>query len=134
MNIRPILDPMTNKNYELTFNNQEDFLWKVLDAACGEECPPDAADYLCDDPGAPDVDEAEVCVQCYLNWAAKAGNPSTPFAKRLAEAIKLACNNECPPTTADFICRAGEDEDTSEETCKMCLQRWAAKPFWKERI
>jgi hypothetical protein len=132
--IRAILDPMTNKPHDLVLNSQEDFLWKVLEAACGEGCPPENVEYLCDSVEATDeTDEAEICSQCYLNWAAKAGVPNTAFAKRLIEAIELACENKCPPDTKDFVCQAGEDEDTSEENCTRCLMRWAVLPFWKER-
>ncbi len=130
---RPILDPMTNKMHDLAFNSQEDFLWKVLEAACKNECPPDSADYLCDGVGFTDEDESKLCAQCYTNWAAKAGEPRTPLAKRILEAIGMAISAACPPDVKDYVCKAGEDDDTSEETCTDCLKRWAALPFWKER-
>ena len=130
----PYNDPMSEKSYRLNFNKQEELLWKILEAACGEECPPDNIEYLCDTKVvASEDEEAELCTQCYLNWAAKAGTPSTPFAKRLFEAIKLACDNECPPDIKDYLCQADAAEDTSSDNCTKCLMRWASKPFWMER-
>lgn len=131
--LRSILDPISNKMHDLDFNTQEELLWKVLEAACGDDCPPDNIDYLCENKDVPAVDEEAVCKQCYLNWAAQAGSPRTPFAKRIIQAIDMACDNKCPPDTKDYVCQAGEDEDTSIENCTRCLMRWAAMPFWKER-
>lgn len=128
-----IIDPISNKICDVTFNEQEYFLWDVLSAACGENCPPDNVDYLCESREVPAISEEEICKRCYLNWAAQAGIPRTPFAKRLVQTIEMACDNKCPPDTRDYICQAGEDEDTSIENCTRCLMRWAAMPFWKER-
>ncbi len=130
---RTMHDPITEKTFELNMSNQEDQLWKILEAACGDDCPPDNVDYLCEGQEVPAEDEAEVCKQCYLNWAAQAGKPTTPFAKRILQTIAMACDNKCPPDTKDYVCQAGEDEDTSAENCTKCLMRWAAMLFWKER-
>ena len=132
--IRVLDDPMSNKTCELSFNEQETFLWKVLEAACGEDCPPEGVEYLCDSiSDVSEEHEAIVCTQCYLNWAAKAGTPATLFAKRIVQAIELACTDKCPPDLKDYLCKVEEAEDTSIENCARCLMRWAAMPFWKER-
>jgi hypothetical protein len=133
MTWRTIHDPMTERSKDLYLSDQEEILWQVLEAACSDNCPPENVEYLCDTQDNTGADEAAVCKQCYLNWAAKAGTPRTPFAKRLIQAIEMACDDRCPPDTKDYVCQAGEDEDTSAENCTRCLTRWAAMPFWKER-
>lgn len=132
MIVRPILDPITNRRYDIMMNDQENKLWSILEAACGDKCPPDNVDYLCNGNAVPE-EEAEVCRQCFLNWAASCGEPGSEFAKRLVQAIDLACLDKCPPDVKDYLCQADETESTTEETCTECLMRWAAKPFWKER-
>jgi len=132
---RPMIDQITGKKYEVTFNNQEEYLWEVLDAACDDACPSDSTKYLCDGEGFTDKDESDICAKCYMNWAEGAGSPATPFAKRIIEAIKMADDIDKPQCsllgTEDSLCQAGEDDDTT--MCPDCLKRWAILPFGKER-
>lgn len=54
-------------------------------------------------------------------------------AERLYQALELALADECPPDRKDYLCQAGEDEDTSEANCRRCILRWATAPFGKYR-
>jgi hypothetical protein len=135
MTVRPIVDQITKNRYTVTFNNQEEQLWEVLEAACNNDCPPDNTKYLCNGEGFTDKEESNLCAQCYMNWAKEAGAPASAFAKRIIEAIKKA--DEIDRTTcsilgtADSLCTAGEDDDTT--MCAECIKRWATLPFRKER-
>lgn len=134
MRTRVMHDPMAGKPYEYTADLKEEHLLTVLEAACGDSCPPENIEYLCDQVEVSENNEIEVCAQCYRNWANKLGPVTSAKAKRLMEAIELALADKCPPETKDFLCQASEDEDTSIEQCARCIMRWATLPFGQERI
>lgn len=130
--IRAMVDPITNKRYDyMTTSEREDHLYGVLVAANANQCPPDRADYLCEQDEAIEGSELIQCAVCYRRWAGKVGGADSQKAQRLEAAIELAINDKCPPDQKDMLCQATEDEDTSEETCAKCLERWATIPFAK---
>ena len=133
MMVRTMFDPFTGKRYDYSTSPVEEHLLKVLEAACGDDCPPEGEEYLCDLVDAPEGTEAEVCAKCFKNWADKAGMPASPKAKRLMQAIDLAVHDKCPPDTKDYLCQASEDESTDAETCCRCLVRWATLQFGQDR-
>ena len=49
--------------------------------------------------------------------------------ERLYQAMLMALNDECPPDTKDYLCKASEDEGTESETCAKCIERWATQNF-----
>ena len=53
--------------------------------------------------------------------------------ERLYQAMQMALNDECPPDTKDYLCKASEDEGTEAETCAKCFERWATRPFGEVR-
>ena len=132
--MRSMLDPITHKTYDYTTATaKEDHLFEVLAAACTDRCPPDTADYRCNGEDVPEEAEAAQCAECYRRLAHKVAGPDTTQSKRLEEAIELAIHDQCPQHNADKVCIATEDENTDEETCTMCIQRWATIPFAKFR-
>lgn len=132
--MRSMLDPITHKTYDyVTDNSREEHLLTVLDAACRNQCPPNVEDYVCEREDAIEDNELLQCAKCYRLWSAKVAGPGTNKANRLAQAINMAVTDQCPADTADMVCKATEDEDTSEEVCAMCIQRWATIPFAKFR-
>ena len=54
-------------------------------------------------------------------------------AERLYQALEMALKDECPPDRKDYLCQAGEAEDTTSETCELCIKRWATAQFGKYR-
>lgn len=53
--------------------------------------------------------------------------------ERLYQAMLMALNDECPPNRKDYLCLSSEDNNTDEETCTKCIQRWATKSFGVEQ-
>ena len=130
MSVRRILhDPIGGKSYEYTTSEREEHLFSVLRAALANQCPPDNADYLCEKPESSESSELLQCAECYRQWAAKVLGIDTPKAKLLLQAIELTSHDQCPAKVADMLCKAGEDESTDEETCALCIERWATLPF-----
>lgn len=133
MKLFGMVDPMTGKRYDYVADDLSDHLLSVLGAACGDNCPPEGVEYLCEQVDAVEGTEAEVCAQCYRNWAKLKGEPTSLQSRRLMQAIELAVQDKCPPSTKDFLCQATEDEGTDSETCAACLLRWATLPFGKPK-
>ena len=125
-----VYDSIKNKSYDyITESERDEHLFSVLKAATNNQCPPENIDYLCEKTDATDNQELLQCAECYRQWAAKVPGVTGAKATRLLQAIELATHDQCPPETADMICKATEDENTDEETCAMCIQRWATVPF-----
>lgn len=122
-------DPILRQSYDFPISSQkEEHLYKVLEAALGEDCPTSNTDYLCEDPNQVG-DEAEICVECFKRWAKQVPGADNEKTKRLEAALELALYDKCPPNTQDFLCQATEDESTDIETCKQCIMRWATLPY-----
>ena len=130
--IRPMHDPINNKRYDyMTTSDREEHLFTVLAAVNANQCPPDQADYLCEQDEAIEGSELIQCAVCYRRWASKVDGADSQRAQRLEKAIDMSANDKCPPDPKDMLCKATEDEDTSEETCTKCITRWATIPFAK---
>jgi hypothetical protein len=125
-----LMDPITRKSYDYTLLTAwEEHLYSVLSTVLDNQCPPDSADYLCERSAADVGNELLQCAECYRQWANKNAGAKTSKAKRLLQAIELAAYDRCPADVKDMLCKATEDESTDEETCKLCIQRWATIPF-----
>ena len=125
-----VYDSIKNKSYDyITESERDEHLFSVLQAATNNQCPPENTDYLCEKTDTVENQELLQCAECYRQWAAKVPGVTGAKATRLLQAIELATHDQCPPETADMICKATEDENTNEETCAMCIQRWATIPF-----
>ena len=127
---RGLHDPITNKTYNYTTTSmREDHLYNVLEAVLTNQCPPDQTDYLCEKADVDEDNELLQCAKCYNLWANKVSGVNSPRATKLLAAIEFATHDKCPTDIKDMLCKATEDENTDEETCAKCIQRWATVPF-----